>query len=50
MRFDYPSMTLTIPKLDIETVAVLMRPSGTDASPVAFAAFAVADMVGDVTW
>ena len=34
--------------LDIEAVAVLVRPSCTDASPDGFAAFAVADVVNDV--
>lgn len=34
--------------LDIEALAVSVRPSCTDASPDGFAAFAVADMVNDV--
>jgi hypothetical protein len=35
-------------KLDVEAVAVFVRPSTADACPESFAAFAVADMVGNV--
>ena len=35
-------------ELDVEAIAVLVLPGGTDTGPVAFVAFTVADLVGDV--
>jgi len=35
-------------KLDVEAIAVFVRPSTADARPESFAAFAIADMIGDV--
>jgi hypothetical protein len=37
-------------KLDVEAVAVFVRPSAADPGPESFAAFAVADMIGNVGW